>query len=71
MEAKEVNRRIEKAGGIMIRQIGSHRRYKLTKNNLTCYATVPQHAGKDIPVGTLKNIEKQLDPILGKRWLIK
>jgi predicted RNA binding protein YcfA (HicA-like mRNA interferase family) len=27
MRAKEVNRRIERLGGVMTRQVGSHRRY--------------------------------------------
>ncbi|WP_367269263.1 type II toxin-antitoxin system HicA family toxin [uncultured Mobiluncus sp.] len=30
------------------------------------HATVPNHPGKDIPPGTLRNIEKQLEPALGK-----
>lgn len=35
------------------------------------YATVPNHPGKDIPPGTLRNIEKQLEPALGKGWATK
>lgn len=35
------------------------------------YATVPNHPGKDIPPGTLRNIEKQLESALGKGWATK
>lgn len=35
------------------------------------HATVPNHPGKDIPPGTLRNIEKQLEPALGKGWATK
>jgi predicted RNA binding protein YcfA (HicA-like mRNA interferase family) len=30
--------------------------------------TVPQHSG-DIPAGTLRAIERDLEPALGKGWL--
>jgi predicted RNA binding protein YcfA (HicA-like mRNA interferase family) len=73
MKAREVNRRIERLGGVMIRQVGSHRRYVVAFNNeagaeVTAATTVPQHAG-DIPVGTLRAIERDLEAALGKGWL--
>lgn len=37
----------------------------------TVHTTVPQHAGSDIPTGTLKAIEKDLEPAFGKGWLTK
>lgn len=67
MNAREVNRRIERLGGEMIRQTGSHRRYR-AGNSLT---TVPQHGGRDIPAGTLRAIEKDLEPAFGKGWLTR
>jgi predicted RNA binding protein YcfA (HicA-like mRNA interferase family) len=66
MKAREVNRQIERLGGRMARQSGSHRRYRAG----THYTTVPQHGGRDIPVGTLHAIERDLEPEFGKGWLI-
>jgi len=68
-----VNRRIERLGGVMIRQTGSHRRYVVTYANVggaeaKAATTVPQHSG-DIPAGTLRAIERDLEPALGKGWL--
>jgi len=73
MRAREVNRRIERLGGMMVRQVGSHRRYVATYTDAAVReamvaTTVPQHAG-DIPAGTLRAIERDLAPALGKRWL--
>jgi predicted RNA binding protein YcfA (HicA-like mRNA interferase family) len=73
VRAREVNRRIERLGGKMVRQVGSHRRYVATYTDAagsetTVATTVPQHAG-DIPAGTLRAIERDLEPALGKGWL--
>ena len=68
-----MNRRIERLGGMMARQAGSHRRYVITYIDAAGAAakvatTVPQHAG-DMPAGTLRAIERDLEPALGKGWL--
>ncbi len=73
VKAREVNRRIERLGGVMVRQVGSHRRYLVVVTDDTgvetkAATTVPQHAG-DIPVGTLRAIERDLEAALGKGWL--
>ena len=73
VKAREVNRKIERLGGVMIRQVGSHRRYMLaftddTGTEAKAATTVPQHAG-DIPIGTLRAIERDLEAALGKGWL--
>lgn len=73
MRAREVNRRIERLGGRMARQVGSHRRYVVTRTTadgrtISCVTTVAQHPG-DIPKGTLHAIEKDLEPAFGKGWL--
>jgi predicted RNA binding protein YcfA (HicA-like mRNA interferase family) len=58
----------------MTRQVGSHRRYVVTYvdpstgEERQVPTTVPQHAG-DIPTGTLRAIERDLEPVLGKGWL--
>jgi predicted RNA binding protein YcfA (HicA-like mRNA interferase family) len=73
MRAREVNRRIERLGGKMARQVGPHRRYVATCTDAagretTVATTVPQHAG-DIPAGTLRAIERDLEPARGRGWL--
>jgi predicted RNA binding protein YcfA (HicA-like mRNA interferase family) len=73
VKPREVNRKILRAGGIEVRQTGSHRRFAVeyTKPDGTAgkvFTTVPQHGG-DIPIGTLASIEKALEPALGKGWL--
>ena len=68
-----MNRRIERMGGKMIRQVGSHRRYMVTYTDAngkeaTVATTVAQHRG-DVPAGTLRAIERDLEPALAKGWL--
>ena len=73
MKAREVNRRIERLGGVMVRQVGSHRRYAVTYttaagHEASAVTIVAQHPG-DIPRGTLHAIETDLEPAFGRRWL--
>lgn len=62
-----MNRRIEQLGGVMVRQTGSHRRYRAGN----CLTTVPQHGARDIPAGTLRAIERDLEPEFGRGWLTR
>ncbi|HEY6723654.1 MAG TPA: type II toxin-antitoxin system HicA family toxin [Polyangiaceae bacterium] len=64
MIARELVRRIQASGCTLVRQKGSHARYKCPGG---CATTVPMHAG-DIKPGTLASIEKALEPCLGKNW---
>ena len=77
MRAREVNRLIEKLGGVLVRQVGSHRRYRgradpdggeEDEQGVEASTTVPQHRG-DIPLGTLRAIERDMEPVFGKGWL--
>ncbi|MCQ9335027.1 type II toxin-antitoxin system HicA family toxin [Corynebacterium phoceense] len=68
MRATEVNKRLQKAGAEMIRQRGSHQRWRIVRNGTPYFTTVPMHLG-DIPQGTLRSIEQQMEPALGKGWL--
>jgi predicted RNA binding protein YcfA (HicA-like mRNA interferase family) len=72
MKAREVNRRIEHLGGEQTRQRGSHRRYEASAaregHTVTVRTTVAQHPG-DIPTGTLRAIERDMEPVFGKGWL--
>jgi hypothetical protein len=50
---------------IAVRQKGSH----LTIRCGICQSVVPVHAGEDLKQGTLRSIERSLEPCLGKGWL--
>jgi predicted RNA binding protein YcfA (HicA-like mRNA interferase family) len=73
VKARDVNRRIERLGGVAVRQVGSHRRYVVSYTDpdghtRTAATTVAQHPG-DIPTGTLRAIERDLEAAFGKGWL--
>jgi predicted RNA binding protein YcfA (HicA-like mRNA interferase family) len=70
VRAREVNRRIERLGGKHTRTKGSHRWYEATVSpgGGTCGTAVPQHPG-DISPGTLRKIERELEPAFGRGWL--
>lgn len=68
VKAREVNRAIERRGGYMVRQVGSHRRYEAVSGDVKRQTIVSQHPG-DIPAGTLRKIEKDMEPVFGEDWL--
>lgn len=69
MTAREVCRRIERRGGEFLGYEGSHRKYRVRYGGSGVVRTaVPVHAG-DVPKGTLRKIERDLEPALGKGWL--
>jgi predicted RNA binding protein YcfA (HicA-like mRNA interferase family) len=69
--ARDVNRIIERSGGYILRQRGSHRIYEIAGDDgITCRTTVAQH-GSDIPTRMLKAIDKDLAPALGPGWLTR
>ena len=55
MNAKEIIKKLEKAGFYKKSQKGSH--IKMTNNEKN--VTVPHHGAKDLKIGTVKSIEKQ------------
>lgn len=59
--------KLVQAGCKLVRQKGSHARYVSPCGK--CATTVAIHAGKDIAIGTLRTIEKEMAPCLGKNWL--
>jgi predicted RNA binding protein YcfA (HicA-like mRNA interferase family) len=63
-KAKDLNRALQKRGAVAVRQKGSHRLFRFEN----CQSVVPQHNG-DVPVGTVKSIEKDFEPVFGKGWL--
>lgn len=75
MKSREVNKRIEERGGYETRQRGSHRRYAARYVDMggverTAFTTVQQHASRDIPMGTLRAIQRDLESAFGQRWLL-
>lgn len=75
MKSREVNKRIEELGGYETRQKGSHRRFaaKYDDNGVerTAFTIVQQHPSQDIPIGTLKAIQRDMTAAFGERWLLK
>jgi predicted RNA binding protein YcfA (HicA-like mRNA interferase family) len=67
MKGTEVVSEIKSRGGAIVRQKGSHVRVHCAcgKN----HSTVPVHKGKDLPIGTLRSIERDLAPCFGEGWL--
>ncbi|HEX8001293.1 MAG TPA: type II toxin-antitoxin system HicA family toxin [Mycobacteriales bacterium] len=69
MTPREVCRRIERRGGRYVEARGSHRRYRVGYGaGGTCVTTVPMHR-RDLKPGTLRAIERDLEPAFGERWL--
>jgi predicted RNA binding protein YcfA (HicA-like mRNA interferase family) len=73
MRTREIVGEIERRGGRLVRQVGSHARYEApyTREDGTpgrVATAVAMHPG-DIPPGTLRKIEKDLEPAFGKDWL--
>ncbi len=56
MDSTEIIRRLRAAGWEQVRQKGSHVTFKHPTHGKPC--TVP-HPKKDLPIGTVKSIEKQ------------
>jgi predicted RNA binding protein YcfA (HicA-like mRNA interferase family) len=50
---------------VELRQKGSHLRVQCGK----CFTTVPVRAGEELGKGLLREIERDLEPCLGKGWL--
>ncbi|TAK20829.1 MAG: type II toxin-antitoxin system HicA family toxin [Chloroflexota bacterium] len=56
---------LQARGCVVVRQHGSHVRVRCGE----CSTTVPVHAGRGIPPGTLRAIERDCEPCLGPRCL--
>jgi predicted RNA binding protein YcfA (HicA-like mRNA interferase family) len=64
MKAEEVVKILKDAGAEWRQGKGSHRVYSFGE----CTTVVPMHSG-DMPKGTLRAIERQMEPCLGRKWL--
>jgi predicted RNA binding protein YcfA (HicA-like mRNA interferase family) len=54
MNADEVEKILQRYGFVLISQKGSHRKWRNLERKLQ--AIVPYHKGRDLPIGTLRNI---------------
>ena len=54
LKAKQVEKLLRKYGFELISQKGSHRKWRNSKLGLQ--VIVPEHKGKNLPIGTLRNI---------------
>lgn len=66
MSAREILRLVEKLGCERLRQRGSH---VIVRCPGGCQTVIPIHRGQDLPLGTLRSIERTLAPCLGEGWL--
>jgi predicted RNA binding protein YcfA (HicA-like mRNA interferase family) len=67
VKAKDLLKLLESKGCTWRQGKGSHVVVKCG----TCTTTIPVHKGEDLKTGTLRAIERQLEPCLGKGWLGK
>ena len=56
MNSREVEVILKRYGFELISQKGSHRKWRNSNSGLQ--VIVPEHKGKDLPIGTLRNILK-------------
>lgn len=65
MTARELLGVLKRLGCTIEAGKGSHVKVRCGK----CTSVIPAHKGEDIKKGTLRAIERQLEPCLGKGWL--
>ena len=65
MTGRALLRSLKGLGCAEVRQAGSHVRVECGE----CKTTVPVHRGEELPRGTLGQIQRDLEPCLGERWL--
>ena len=66
MTGRELLRRVEKRGCEEVRRRGSH---VIVRCPGGCQTVIPIHRGNDLPIGTMRSIERTLAPCLGEGWL--
>ena len=64
MTARALVRKLRELGCQPLRQRGSHQIWRCGN----CQTVIPIHTG-DIPAGTLRAVERDLEPCLRPRWL--
>lgn len=66
MTARVLIRKLRERGCVSMRQWGSRQIWRCD----SCQTVIPVHAG-DLTPGTLRSIERDLEPCLGPKWLTK
>ena len=66
MTARALIRRLRERGCESVHQRGSHQTWRCGN----CQTVIPVHPG-DLTPGTLRSIERDLEPCLGPKWLTK
>ncbi|MDZ7732496.1 MAG: type II toxin-antitoxin system HicA family toxin [Acidimicrobiia bacterium] len=66
MTARQLTRLLRRRDCEVLRQKGSHQIWRCGE----CRTVVPIHTG-DIPKGTLRSIERDLELCLGDKWLTR
>lgn len=66
MTGRSLLKLVERSGCVRLRQRGSHVMVRCPGG---CQTVIPVHAGEEIPIGTLRSIERALEPCLSKGWL--
>lgn len=75
VKEREVSAKIRKLGGVVARQSGSHLRFDVAYVDAdgtprTTHTTVPRHGSRDLKLGTLRGIQKDLQDAFGEGWLL-
>jgi predicted RNA binding protein YcfA (HicA-like mRNA interferase family) len=65
LTAHQVERILSKHGFVVVSQKGSHKKWKHAGRGLL--VIVPYHKGRNLPIGTLRNIMKNSE-IPGQAW---
>jgi len=65
LTGRQLLKRLRDLGCVELRQRGSHVVVQCGK----CITTVPVHAGETLGKGLLREIDRDLEPCLGKGWL--
>ena len=66
MTGRVILRRVERLGCELVRRRGSHVIVRCVGG---CQTVIPVHRGEDLPIGTLRSIERVLAPCVGEGWL--
>lgn len=68
MKPRDVVKLLRANGAKHVRTKGSHQRWESADGK--CVTTVPAHRGEEIPLGTLRAIQADMEPAFGKGWLL-
>ncbi len=56
MSFRQIEKKVTKAGWVLVRVLGSHYQYR--KEGCSDLVVIPNHGSKDLSIGVLKNLER-------------